>query len=162
MLYLLVWPTVRRDFFNQGIEFVSQGWLSFTACPKASWAWWTDGRTGKQILRLCVVQWPHQRLYQCWTLSLPGNPGCVPALFSCQKENVTLDPISTATDLIYSLSPSIKMKNKQGTDTPLPGSLTGPKESTLLFIQLECIISWQPGWEWIHSEFYKKNNYSIA
>lgn len=49
MLSFLVWPTLRRDFFNQGIEFVSQGWLSFTACPKAPWAWWTDGQTEKHI-----------------------------------------------------------------------------------------------------------------
>ncbi len=63
---------------------------------------------------LCDRQWPPQRVYQYWSLSLLGNTGCIPALFSCQRENLALVPISTAMDLIYSVSLSIKMRNQTG------------------------------------------------
>lgn len=58
---------------------------------------------------LYVRQWPHQRLSVLKPI-LAWQPSLYPSLFfSCQREeNLPLDPISAATNQIYSLSPSLK------------------------------------------------------
>lgn len=39
-------------------------------------------------------------------------------------------------------------ETKERAGTPMPATRSKPKETTSLFIQLEHITSWQPGWEW--------------
>lgn len=97
----------------------TRGWWSFLICfPRmALFFFWCHRQRESEFSGCWCACVYESKTDSNRSVALPGNPGLIPASFCCQrggKKKRTEDLINTAADLIYSLSPTIKMRNQAG------------------------------------------------